>query len=404
MQAPPKEPVLAPSMLFDEVLPPLWPREDPSAAGFDPLVLASLIADAEATGSDALLILRDNKTIVERTFGKPRGPIETMSVTKSIVGLAVGLLIEEGKIAGLDTPIFTWFPKWKEGLKAKVTVRHLLTQTSGLAHRKGAGVLFQQSDMLAFALDSQVLEEPGTRFSYNNEATMILSGVIREAAGESVDQYLAKRLFAPLQIKDWSWLHDSAGNMHTLSGLSLTARDLAKIGVMMLDDGRWNGQQVIPASWVKASTQQTFPDSGYGLLWWLRYGPAKRTIVKARVEAMRAAGFKGADALTPLVGNTFVSEERLWMDVGSLLTDAQRADAAVRAARGQVPHEQQAPSIIGYAADGWLGQALIVFPKQRVIAVRQHRAPESGADDAYNRDHGFFDLYKRLALVAVGQD
>jgi len=387
-------------MLFDKELPPpLWPHQDPVEAHFDPVVLASLIADADATGSDSLLILRDGKTIVERHFGKPRGPIETMSVTKSIVGLAVGLLVEEGKIAGLDTPVSTWFPKWKEGRKGKVTVRHLLTQTSGLAHRKGAGLLFQQSDMLAFALDSEVLEEPGTRFSYNNEATMILSGVIRAAAGETVDQYLAKRLFEPLEIKDWTWTHDSAGNMHTLSGLSLTARDLAKIGVMMLDGGRWNGMQVIPAAWVEASTKETVPDSGYGLLWWLRYGPTRRTISKARIDTLREEGFAGADALAPLVGQTFLSLEGLWMELGAHLTEAQRADADLRAARGQVPYDKEDPSIIGYAADGWLGQALIVFPKQRVVAVRQHRAPKEGADDAYNREHGFFDLHKRLALA-----
>lgn len=390
-----------PVLVEADLAPSPWRRQDAVAAGFDPAALSSLIAEAEATGSDALLILRDGKTIVERTFGHSRGPIETMSVTKSIVGLAVGMLIEEGKIRDIDAPVSTWFPAWKEGNKSKVTVRHLLTQTSGLAHRKGAGVLFQQSDMLAFALSSQVIEEPGIRFSYNNEATMILSGVIREAAGQPVDAYLKSRLFEPLGIEEWSWTRDSAGNVHTLSGLSLTARDLAKIGVMMLEGGRWGGKQIVPAGWVEASTRETVPDSGYGLLWWLRYGPAKRTIEKARLDQLAVDGFGGVQKLTPLEGRTFLSNERLWMEVGALLSDTERADLEERATRGQVPYREAAPAVIGYAADGWLGQALIVMPGSKVVAVRQHRAPKEGADDAYNKAHGFFELHRRLARALV---
>ncbi len=400
-------PVAAPALKaleqFDGNLPASpWPRKDAVEAGCDPVVLARLLEEAKSTGSDTLLILRDGKTVVERSFGKPQGLIETMSVTKSIVGLAVGLLIEEGKIEGLDTPVSTWFPSWKKGKKGKVTVRHLLTQTSGLAHRKNAGLLFQQRDMLGFALDSVVLEEPGTRFSYNNEATMILGGVIREAAGETVDQYLASRLFDPLGIEDWVWTKDKAGNVPTLSGLALTSRDLAKIGVMMLNGGRWQGKQVIPASWVKASTEESVPDSGYGFLWWLRYGLTKRTITGKKLDGLASDGFGGIDDLAELKGQTFLTGEGLWMEVGARLPSTQRKELAERALRGQVPYEKKAPEVIGFAADGWLGQALIVLPAIQVVAVRQHREPDGGADNAYNRKHGFFDLFKRLALACNG--
>ena len=144
---------------------------------------ADIVAEAARTKSDALLLVKGGKRVVERYFGRPISPIATMSVTKSIVSLAVGLLIDEGKISSVEAPLSTWFPSWKTGQKAHVTLRHLLTQTSGLKHEKGTRVLNQHDDRLKFVVDSPIVDKPGTRFSYNNEATLLLSGIIRAAAG-----------------------------------------------------------------------------------------------------------------------------------------------------------------------------------------------------------------------------
>lgn len=208
-------------------------------------VLAALIEEAERTESDALIVIKDGRTVVERTFGREVGPIETMSVTKSVVSLAVGLLLDEGKTESLEAPLSTWFPDWAEGDKAAVTLRHVLTHTSGLEHRQGARVLNTQDDRLAFVRESPISEPPGTVFSYNNEATQLLSGVIEAAAGEPVDAYLDSRLFQPMGIADWSWERDPVGNAQTFYGLSLHPADLARIGLLMLDGGRWEGEVLV---------------------------------------------------------------------------------------------------------------------------------------------------------------
>jgi CubicO group peptidase (beta-lactamase class C family) len=307
-----------------------WQKGDAAKLGFDEAALASIVHDAEASGSDTLLVIKDGRVVVERYFGKPHGPIETMSATKSVVSIAIGMLIADKKIPSLDAPLSTWFPEWRQGKKAKVTLRHVLTHTSGLEHRKGARVLNEQRDRLTFVRQAPIVEEPGANFSYSNEAVQLLAGVVSAAAGKPLDAYVAEKLFGPLGITEWQWAKDGAGNVQTFFGLALGARDFARIGQLMLASGSWKGKQLLTADWVTTSTSVAVPGSGHGLLWWIRSdGPTSGPI--------------------------------------------------------------------GYAADGWLGQQLIVFPERGVVAVRQHREPKNEmADEAYNKKHGFFDLYRRL--------
>ncbi len=135
--AQPREPNRAPTaVLFDPGMDEagFYPRGDALGAKIDGAVVDQILREAEETKSDSLIILQDGHTIVERYFGKKRGPIETMSVTKSIVAIAVVLLLEDGKIPSLDAPMSTWLKDFSTGEKAKITLRHLLTQSSGLEH------------------------------------------------------------------------------------------------------------------------------------------------------------------------------------------------------------------------------------------------------------------------------
>ena len=147
-----------------------------------------------------------------------------MSVTKFVTALGAAFLLEEGRIAALDAPLSIWFPEWNDGLKAKVTLRHLLTHTSGIEHRPSAQTLNRERDKVTFVRKSRVVVEPGTQLSYSNEGVALLSGVLGQAAGEPVDAYLNKRLFRPLRIRDWAWDRDGAGNTITYAQLALTAR------------------------------------------------------------------------------------------------------------------------------------------------------------------------------------
>ena len=374
-----------------------WPS---ATGGLDAAAIDGLLVDAESSGTDALLVLVDGKTVIERYFDRPRAPIETMSVTKSVVALAIAMLVEEGKIASLDAPLSTWFPTWKSGRKAEVTLRHVLTHTSGIAHRQGANVINRQDDRVAFVLDSEVSEPPGTVFSYNNEAVELLAAIVKSASGEPLDVYLNRRLFEPLGIVEWSWEKDRAGNVMAYYGLSLHARDLAKIGVLMLDGGRWDGTQIVPASFVAAATVEEFANSSHGFLWWLRRSAPTYALRDGDVEALAKHGVTPASALRSLVGKSFPGTLALWLAVADRADADGRVALARLAAAGARPFEEQPGRTIGYAADGWLGQQLIVLPEHRIVAVRQHRAPtDREADQTYNEQHGFFTLVRWLDLA-----
>jgi CubicO group peptidase (beta-lactamase class C family) len=244
-----------------------FPRAPADAV--DREALGRLVRAADAAHSDALLVLVDGKLVCEEYFGHPRGPIETMSVTKSFVSLAIGLLLAEGKISSVDEPLQRWFPEFAQGPKATMTLRHVLTHTSGLDHRPAAGVLMQQEDRLAYVRALPVVEPAGKTFSYNNEAVQLLSGVIESAAKKPVDAYLDEKLFTPLGIRDWTWAKDKRGNVATFWGLALPARDLAKVGLLLLRGGRHEGRDIVPSAWIKESTRPAREGAPNGYLWWV---------------------------------------------------------------------------------------------------------------------------------------
>jgi hypothetical protein len=234
-------------------------------------VLDRLVREADASRSDSLLVLKDGKLVCERYFEHERGAMDTMSVTKSFVSLAIGFLLADGKITSLDVPLSRYFSEFKAGIKAKVTLRHVLTHTSGLEHRPAAGVLTKQEDRLAYVKALPAIEEPGNKFSYNNEAVQLLSGVIATAAKKPVDAYLAEKLFTSLGIDGWTWAKDQEGQRrHVLWPLALGARS-GKVGQVLLSGGRYRDRQVVPSSWINESTRPVRGDISWsGYLWWFQ--------------------------------------------------------------------------------------------------------------------------------------
>lgn len=398
--ATPSEPASVPARLVDDDLPASpWAVATPEAAGLDADAVDGLVREAEASGSDSLLVLVDGHTVVERYFDEPRTPIETMSVTKSVVALAILMLIADGRIESVDAPMSTWLPGWKKGKKAAVTLRHVLTHTSGLEHRQGAGVLNQQADRTAFAIASKIVDEPGTVFSYNNEAVQLLAAVVEKAAGTRLDRYLEERLFAPLGITEWAWARDVAGNVQAFYGLALHARDLAKIGMLVLDGGKVGDRVLVPADLLVQATSEQRPDSGCGWLWWIRRGITQVALREQDVEVLVEHGAARPGALDDLVGERHASSAALWLALAARTDDAGRAVLLRLAAAGVRPFEEHRGEPLGFAADGWLGQHLIVMPERRVVAVRQHRSPtDREADQAYNEAHRFSGLVRWLEL------
>jgi len=355
------------------------------------------VRECEETKSDSLIVIKDGRLIAERYFGVPRAPIETMSITKSVVSLAIGMLIAEGKIASLDAPVSTWFPEWKKGLKAKVTLRHVLTHTTGLDHKKSIIGLNASKDRLQYARSQKVVDEPGTVYHYSNEGSMLLSGIIKQAARRPVDAYLSEKLFKPLGISGWSWAQDAAHNVPTYYGLALQARDLARLGMLMLAEGQWEGREVVPASWVQQVIAPGAVNPNYGLLWHVRYDGTVRVTTSKSMESLRSAGFQAAESLRPLVDRALSSEEAWWMEAGSLLGPEDRSALAALEASGIETYETRPGRKLGFSADGSLGQKLRVYPEAKLIAVRQHKRIGNVEDE--NQKYGLATFHERVARL-----
>lgn len=248
--------------------PPSFPVADAAAVGLDRDALGALWLRARETHSDGVVILKDGHVIADWTMGQ-QGPIEAMGVTRAVVCLGIGRLIDLGKIRSVDEPVWEFYPEWKQGRKKDITLRHLLTHTSGLQLDEQSIVEITRSqNYVQLALTAELAQAPGERFVNNNKAINLLAGVIARASGERMDAFIRREILEPLGVRDAAWVLDGAGNPPVMSGLQIRPMDLARVGQMMLDGGVLFGRRVVSRTWVEASVTHTLnPD--YGLLWWI---------------------------------------------------------------------------------------------------------------------------------------
>ena len=233
--------------------------------------LEALLAAADEANTHAMAILHDGELVGQWHAGGEVEPVYTMSLTKPVVAFAVGRLILDGKLESLDTPVHSFFPQWADTEHAAITVRHLMNHSSGLAHAQGQGQIYHADNAVQFALNSELLAEPGSQVQYNNNALNLLAGLVGEAAGRPMDEYLNDTLFEPMGISDWYWARDPAGNPRGMDGLGMTALDLARLGQLMLNGGEWEGEQLVDADWAaEAVGTRSHEDAGFGLIWMLR--------------------------------------------------------------------------------------------------------------------------------------
>lgn len=247
--------------------------DDPAELGLKTESLDSHRALCERSGADACLVVYDGR-IVQEWYGSDYGePIEAMSSTKSVTGLLVGMVIEDGKLSE-DDVVAHFIPEWTAGAEGGVTVRHLLTMTSGLlsshvprpADSHVGGVT--NKDSLVFSLP--LVSPPGTAWAYSNEGAYLLSPLLRRAIGEPLEDYAMRRLFEPLGMHNTRLRVFPHGQVWTHATMWTTPRDLARIGRLMLRQGRWGEEQVVPEAWIEASVQPSQDlEPDYGLLWWL---------------------------------------------------------------------------------------------------------------------------------------
>ncbi len=173
--------------------------------------LAAIKRNARAAHSDAVLVMHERETLLELKPAAGQESVHLMSATKSVVALAIALLLDDGKLASIDTPVSQIYPEWKQGRKSAITVRMLLDHTSGLQNVANAGEELEGApDLVRLAL-GRAERCPGAVFSYNNKATNLLPGIVERLAGEPLDAYVDARLFKPLGIAHYTWMKDEAG-------------------------------------------------------------------------------------------------------------------------------------------------------------------------------------------------
>ena len=262
-----------------------FPRVTPESEGISSEKLTQMLrelAAARHTDMHHLLVLRNGQVICECNFAPYRSGIwhATYSMCKSITGMAVGFLISEGKLS-LDENVYDIFEK-RNGLLQKIlrpnlTVEHLLTMKSGVQFNE-MGVV-SGNDWVDSFLNAPVKGTPGEAFEYNSMNTYLLSAIIQERTGMKMVDYLRPRLFEPLGIRKVFWESCPAGITKGGWGLFLCPEDAAKLGVMYVNGGKFEGKQIVPAEWVAASTSvhATPPEKmgkyGYGYQVWMEERP-----------------------------------------------------------------------------------------------------------------------------------
>ena len=272
-----------PDFPFDAVYEQAFVRATPESQGISSDLFAALLRELDASKDTEMhhfMALRHGKVICECNFAPyPKGMWHiTHSMCKSITGMAIGMLIEEGKLK-LDENIYDIFSDQINALskifRPVITVENLLTMTSGVTFNESG--IVSGNDWLESYLNAPVSEKPGTKFQYNSLNSYVLSAIITERTGMPMDEYLKPRLFEPLGITDYLWEKCPRGITKGGWGLFMHTEDMAKLGQLYLNKGKWNGKQIIPESWAEASVTKKVDSIegtyGYGYQLWMEERP-----------------------------------------------------------------------------------------------------------------------------------
>lgn len=272
-----------PDFPFDAVYEQAFVRATPESQGISSDLFAALLRELDASKDTEMhhfMALRHGKVICECNFAPyPKGMWHiTHSMCKSITGMAIGMLIEEEKLK-LDENIYDIFPDhinaFSKIFRPVITVENLLTMTSSVTFNESG--IVSGNDWLGSFLNASVNGKPGTEFQYNSLNTYVLSAIVTKRTGETLTEYLTPRLFDPLGITKYYWETCPKGITKGGWGLFLCAEDMAKLGQLYLQRGKWNGQQLVSEYWIEISTARhlkTQNDTyGYGYQLWMEQRP-----------------------------------------------------------------------------------------------------------------------------------
>lgn len=283
-----------------------WLIGNATEAGFDVAALEQLALDIEAgefPNTHALLIEHEGSLVFERYFSGPderwgdpiamriMGPDslhDVRSIAKSVTSVLLGIALQGDFESAAARPIAEYLPSFTATPEQRaITLHHILTMTAGLEWNEWDVPytdpnndeirLYDASNPALYVMNRPIEHEPGSTWYYSSGTTQVLATVIFELTGQTLGDYAREHLFAPLGITAFEWLGPEGwmpDNPAAMSGLRLTARDLAKIGSLYLHGGRWQGHQIVPEAWVERSSTRHVAETGiqwwsYGYQWWV---------------------------------------------------------------------------------------------------------------------------------------
>ena len=243
---------------------------------------ASYMAAFRASG---ILVLKDGKIVLER-YGLGRGPHDrwtSFSVAKSVTSTLIGAAIKDGKIKSLDDPVTLYIPELKGSAYEGVTVRQLITMTSGVKWNEdytdpnsdvakvGLSVLEPGVNPVVSYMRHLPREaQPGTKFVYKTGETDLAGILVSNAVGEPMAQYLSEKIWKPYGMEqDGVWVEDIAGHERGGCCISMTLRDYGRLGQFIMDGGKAGGHEVVPTGWIADATSPHVKEPPYGYFWWL---------------------------------------------------------------------------------------------------------------------------------------
>ncbi len=277
-----------------------WRIEAQTDVSIDPKPLCALIDNLENLKPNihSVLVVRRGSLVFEhyrrgddQRWGRDLGEVtygpdvkhDVRSVSKSVVSLLIGIALDRKLIASIDEPVLAFFPQYaslRTPAKERISLRHLLTMSSGIAWNENIPYTDPQNsellmtrapDPYRYVLEQPLVEEPGKVWNYNGGSTTLLAGILQRTSGKWVVKFARDELFTPLGITDLEWVQmPVSGEFAAASGLRLRPRDMAKLGQLVISQGTWKGKSIVSAEWLKEATTGRLPADTvyYGYQWW----------------------------------------------------------------------------------------------------------------------------------------
>ena len=267
-----------------------WETSTPQEQGLDPDLIEDLYDEAEDLDTlYALLVIKNGYLISEEYFNGGSANQKTLlqSVSKSFITALIELAIHQGCISGIDQKMVEFFPdvtgEIADTRKNQITIEQMMQMRAGYPDEETDGAYMDAlywGEYPHLIVDFPLVNDPGTDFNYSNLTYNWLAIILNRACGTDLKSFAQEHLFQPMDIQVGDWLQDRDGHYIGSGGIHLTARDAAKFGLLYLEDGNYQGDQIISTDWIHASLRTysekakdygrslTFRDLGYGYGWW----------------------------------------------------------------------------------------------------------------------------------------